>query len=128
MNTSRSLSSAATLNAIFLLIAAAGIVLQIIVGVPGYPVVPPGPIILAAAGIIVLALAAKARWALYIGIAAPAFILVGGLIEGSIWTRLAAPGDFGPFLGTALQMLGVVAAVICGIIAAAQVPERQRSY
>jgi hypothetical protein len=122
----RSLSPAATLNAIFLFIATAGIILQIIVGVPGYPVVPPGPIILAAAGIVVLTLAAKYRWVLYIGIVAPAFILVGGLIEGSIWDRLATPADFGPFLGTALQMLGVVAALMCGIAAVAGVSPKQR--
>ncbi|GLY70581.1 hypothetical protein [Amycolatopsis taiwanensis] len=117
MTSSRPPSSAATLNAIFLFVAAAGIVLQVIVGVPGYPTVPPGPIILAAAGILVLALATRARWVLFIGIIAPAFVLVGGLIEGSIWKRLGNPGDFGPFLGTALQEIGVVVALIYGIVA-----------
>ncbi|ALG08699.1 hypothetical protein [Kibdelosporangium phytohabitans] len=120
MTSTRPPSSAATINAVFLFIAAAGIVLQIIVGVPGYPAVPPGPIILAVAGLLVLLLASKAKWVLFIGIIAPLFVLVGGLIEGSIFDRLGNPGDFGPFLGTALQEIGIVVALIYGIIAASQ--------
>lgn len=106
------------INGIFLLIAAAGIVLQIISGVPGYPYVPPGPIILAVAGILMLTLADRIKWIVAVGIVAPAFILVGGLVEGSIWGRLGNVADFGPFLGTALQMGGVIVALVCGIIAA----------
>jgi hypothetical protein len=118
------LSAMNRLNGILLLIAAAGIVLQIIVGMPGYPVVPPGPIILATAGILMLTLAEKIKWMVFTGIVAPAFILVGGLIEGSIWDRLGNIGDFGPFLGTALQMIGVAIALICGLISATQTYSR----
>lgn len=110
-------TTAATINAVFLFIATAGIILQIIVGVPGYPTVPPGPIILAVTGILVLALSARIRWILLLGIIAPAFVLVGGIAEGSIFDRLGDPGDFGPFLGTALQEIGIVVAVVYGIIA-----------
>jgi len=119
MTTTRPLSTAAKLNAGFLFAAALGIVLQIIVGVPGYPVVPPGPIILAVAGILVLTLSPRYRWITIVGVVAPAFILVGGILEGSIWGRLGAPGDFGPFFGTAVQMIGVALAVVYGIIAVA---------
>jgi len=118
--TNRPLSSAATMNAIFLFIAAAGIVAQVIVGVPGFPAVPPGPIILAGAGILVLALVNRYRWILILGVAAPVFVLAGGIIEGSIFDRLGNPGDFGPFLGTALQEIGVVVAAIYGVVALTQ--------
>lgn len=120
MTASRPLSTAAKLNAIFLFVAAAGIILQIFVGVAGYPAVPPGPIILAGTGILVLTLATRTRWILVLGTVAPAFILVGGVVEGSIFDRLGDPGDLGPFLGTALQEIGVVMALIFGVIATAQ--------
>jgi hypothetical protein len=113
----RSLSPAAKVNATFLFVGAIGILIQFIVGVPGFPAIPPGPIILAVAAILVLALSSRYWWILIIGIIAPAFILAGALIEGSGWGRLGHPGDFGPFLGTALQLIGVVVAVIYGVIA-----------
>jgi len=114
MTASRPLTPAAKLNAVFLFAAAAGIILQVVVGVPGYPAVPPGPIILAAAGVLVLTLSARFRWI------APAFILVGGILEGSIWGRLGTPTNFVPLLGTALQEIGVIAALICAVIAITQ--------
>jgi hypothetical protein len=117
MSAVRSLSSAAKLNATFLFVAVVGIIIQIIVGVPGYPAVPPGPIILGVVGILVLALAPRFKWILILGIIAPAFVLVGGIAEGSIWGRLGHPGDFGPFIGTLLQIAGVVLAVVYGVIA-----------
>jgi hypothetical protein len=117
MSAVRSLSSAAKLNATFLFVAVVGIIIQIASGVPGYPKVPPGPIILGVVGILVLALTTRFKWILILGIIAPAFILFGGIVEGSSWGRLGHPGNFGPFLGTALQMIGIVVALIYGIIA-----------
>jgi hypothetical protein len=105
------------LNATALIVAAAGILIQYLVGVPGYPAVPPGPIILGVAGIAVFAFAARWRWVLILGVVAPLVITVGGLIEGSSWGRLGDPGAFGPFIGTALQWAGMLVALAAGALA-----------
>jgi hypothetical protein len=120
MTSTRSLTPAAVANAMFLFAAAAGLIIQIFTGVPGFPDIPPGPIILGAAGLLVLTMTARYRWVLILGVIAPVFIIVGALIEGSFWGRLGDPADFGPFLGTALQMLGVVVATIAGAVAVAE--------
>ncbi|WP_410660821.1 hypothetical protein [Amycolatopsis sp. lyj-112] len=117
-------STAAVANAFFLFVGVAGLIIQIVSGVPGFPDIPPGPFILGVTGTLVLTLAAKYRWILFIGIASPAFILVGGLLEGSFWGRLADPGDFGPFVGTALLIGGVLAAIACGTVAVSQAYRR----
>ncbi len=124
MTTTRSLTPPAVANALFLFLSAAGLVVQIVTGVPGFPDIPPGPIILGGTGILVLALAAKYRWILFAGIVAPVFILVGAVIEGSFWGRLGDPSAFGPFLGTALQVIGAVAATICGVVAVSRAYRR----
>ncbi|MPZ84991.1 MAG: hypothetical protein GEV28_33230 [Actinophytocola sp.] len=98
-----------------LLVATVGIIVQIGTGVPGYPVVPPGPIILAAAAIAVLGW--RWRWAPMVLAAVPLFVIVGGVIEGSSFDRLVDPAGVGPFLGTALQWVGLVVAVPAGIAA-----------
>ncbi|HEY0450056.1 hypothetical protein [Actinophytocola sp.] len=98
-----------------LLVAVVGIIVQIVSGVPGYPVVPPGPIILGVAAVAVLVW--RWQWAPIVLAAAPLFVLVGGLIEGSSFDRLADPANFGPFLGTALQGVGLVVAVAAGVAA-----------
>ncbi|MET1072438.1 MAG: hypothetical protein ABWY11_07320 [Umezawaea sp.] len=106
---------AAVVNGVSLLVAATGIVIQVLAGVPGYPAVPPGPIVLGAAGVAVLAV--RRRRVAVVGVVAPLFILVGGLVEGSGFDRLADPGAVGPFTGTALQAAGVVVGLGAGIVA-----------
>ncbi|WP_340687123.1 hypothetical protein LCL61_13335 [Amycolatopsis coloradensis] len=110
-------STAAVANAFFLFVGVAGLIIQIASGVPGFPDIPPGPFILGVTGILVLTLAAQYRWILFLGVAAPVFILVGALLEGSFWGRLADIGDFEPFLGTVLLIGGVLAAAITGAVA-----------
>jgi hypothetical protein len=105
------------LNGTAKLVAAAGIMIQYFADVPGYPTVPPGPIILAVVGLAVLLLAARRRWVLVLGLVAPLFLTVGGAIEGSSWDRLADPGSFGPFLGTAVQWVGMLTAVVACVLA-----------
>ncbi|MEV7550185.1 hypothetical protein AB0N89_11220 [Amycolatopsis sp. NPDC089917] len=117
-------STAAVANAFFLFVGVAGLIIQIASGVPGFPDIPPGPFILGITGILVLTLAARFRWILFLGIAAPVFILVGALLEGSFWGRLADVGDFGPFVGTALLIGGVIAAAACGVVAVSQAYHR----
>ena len=100
------------LQAMALFTAVAGMVVQIIAGID-YPTVPPGPIIL---GVVAVALLAVRRtWVVLVGVLAPSVITVGGIIEGSSWGRLADPAAFGQFLGTALQWLGMVAAILIGL-------------
>ena len=105
------------LNVVALIVAAAGILIQFLVGVPGFPDVPPGPIILAVVAIAVYVLHQRWPWVIILGVLAPLFIIVGGIIEGSSWGRLAHPGDFGPFIGTALQWIAMPVAVVAGILA-----------
>ncbi|WNV89584.1 hypothetical protein [Umezawaea sp. Da 62-37] len=116
---------ASVVNGVALLAAAAGIVIQVLAGVPGFPVVPPGPIILGAAGIAVLVV--RRRWAAVVGVAAPLFILVGGLVEGSGFDRLADPGTVWPFAGTASQAAGVLVGLGAGIVALVRKPSGVRS-
>jgi hypothetical protein len=103
-----------------LIVAALGILIQYLVGVPGYPAIPPGPIILGAAGILVFAVSDRRKWILFISELAVLFITFGGIVEGSSWGRLGRIRDFGPFIGTALQWIGMAVAVIAGAAAIVQ--------
>ena len=114
------------LNGIGNIVAGLGILTLYLVGVPGFPKIPPGPIILGVAGVLVLALAARWRWVLAVGLIAPAAIAAGGLIQGAMWSHFTDPGDFGPFAGTVLQWLGLAIALVSGVYAVmAQVGARR---
>jgi hypothetical protein len=109
-----SLSPAAKLNAAGMVIAIAGIVVQLAAGVD-YPTVPPGPIILAvAAGIVVFT---RQRWTPLVGVVVPLFLLVGGVIAASVNAdnALRHPADVAAFTGTVVQMVGVLVALIAGV-------------
>lgn len=116
----RSLSTAAKTHGSASIFAAVGVALQAIVGVPGYPAVPPGPIILAICGILVLTLMTRFKWIIIIGLIGPLFVGVGGAIEGSSWGRLADPGNFAFFITTAIQWIGLVVSIVFGIMALVQ--------
>ena len=119
MMTKNSRSQSSTILAIALLIAAAGVLTQYLAGVPGFPTIPPGPIILGTAGILVLALP-KHRWPLVTGFLAALFVTVGGLIEGSVWGRLGDPGQFDVWIGVVGQWLGQAVALVAGAAAIRQ--------
>ncbi|MEV6851907.1 hypothetical protein [Actinoplanes sp. NPDC051411] len=101
---------------ISLLVAGLGILIQYLVGVPGFPKIPPGPIILGVAGVLVLAFP-RYRWLLFIGLLAALFVTVGGLIEGSVWGRLGDPGKFDVWIGVFLQWVGQAAALVSAVMA-----------
>jgi hypothetical protein len=105
--------------ALSLIVAGLGILIQFLVGVPGFPKVPPGPLILGAAGILVLVLARR-RWPLVVGLLAALFVTVGGLIEGSVWGRLGDPGKFDVWSGVFLQWIGLVTALASAVLAIRQ--------
>lgn len=113
------LSSAAKLQATGLFVAGVGVLVQFLVGVPGFPKVPPGPIILVVAAILVWTVTPRFRWIAIVGLLAALFITVGGLGAGG-FSRLGNPGDFGPWIGTALQVIGLVVALVWGVIALVQ--------
>jgi hypothetical protein len=105
--------------AIALLVAGAGVLTQYVAGVPGFPTVPPGPIILGVAGILVLA-RPRQRWVLVAGAFAALFVTAGGLIEGSVWGRLADPGQLDVWIGVTGQWLGQAVALAAGAMAIRQ--------
>ena len=105
------MSDMTKLNAIGFLVAAAGIVIQIIGGID-YPVVPPGLVILVvAAGLVTLA---RWSWVPFVGVLVPLFLLVGGAIaianedepDRTVAVALA---------GTVVQAIGVVVALVAGL-------------
>ncbi|MBC8091588.1 MAG: hypothetical protein H7Y15_06550 [Pseudonocardia sp.] len=101
-----------------LLLAALGLVTQIVSGVPGFPPVPPGPIILVVAAAFVTF--APWRWAPIVGLAATVFLVVGLLVSlptSGAAEQLADPGTFGPFAGTVLLMVGLLVALVAGAVA-----------
>jgi hypothetical protein len=116
-NTTR-LPPAARLNALGLVVAAAGIMIQYASGVD-YPTIPPGPIVLlSAAGVVVLAPWRKAPVA---GLVAAAFISIGGVIAtiagNGFSETLGDPGELGGFLGALVQIAGLVIALPAGVVA-----------
>ena len=121
MNTRKlisTLSTAAKATAVGLVLAGAGILIQYLTGVPGFPTIPPGPIIAAVAAALVIWV--PWRWAPTVGLAAALFFVVGAAAFGAvpaILDRLADPGSVGPFAGTAIQVVGLAVAVIAGILA-----------
>jgi len=109
-----------------LILAGIGVLTQFLAGVPGFPKIPPGPIILGVAGILVLALG-RQRWPLIVGLLAALFVTVGGLVEGSLWDRLADPGHFSFWIGVFMQWLGQVVALVAGVLAVVPAYSRSRT-
>ncbi|MCR2762598.1 hypothetical protein NQ152_03645 [Microbacterium sp. zg.B48] len=97
-----------------LLVAALGILIQFLTGVPGFPVVPPGPIILAAVAVVVAVV--PWRFIPVLGLIAAAFVLTGMFLAGT-GDRLINPADIGPFAGTWMQLVGLLTALSAGIVA-----------
>lgn len=114
----RRLSAAGKLTVAGLVTAAAGIVLQIASGAE-YPTVPPGLIILlAAAGLV--ALATRWRWTIIVGVIVSLFLLVGGALAPQARGQLGDPRQVGVFIGTLLQLLALVIALVAGVVATRQ--------
>jgi hypothetical protein len=116
------LSAAGKLNVIGMVAAAVGIIMQIASGSDLYPTIPPGPIILLA-GAALVALGPW-RWTPVVGVVVPLFLLVGAVIaavvSGEFVDQLTDPGEVGIFAGDVLQLLGVIIALVAGIVALRQ--------
>jgi hypothetical protein len=89
--------------------------IEYLTGVPGFPTVPPGPIILVAAAVVVAMVAW--RWIVVLGLVAAAFLSVGAVAAGTTADVLAEPGVIGQFLGALIQVLGLVVALVAGVAA-----------
>ncbi|MEV8515415.1 hypothetical protein [Dactylosporangium sp. NPDC051484] len=126
MTTNNALSPSRLTLGLALIVAGSGVLTQFLVGVPGFPKIPPGPIILGVAGIIVLALG-RSRWPLVVGLLAALFVTLGGLIEGSVWSRIGNPGQFDVWIGVALQWVGLVGALITAVLALTRAYSRART-
>ncbi len=116
MQQPNTLSLASKLTVAALIVAAAGIVIQIVSGVD-FPTVPPGLIILLAAASLVAF--GPWRWTPVVGIVVGLFLLVGFFASGQIGPLLD-PGWFGRFVGVWVLFLSVVVAVVAGTVATIQ--------
>jgi hypothetical protein len=120
------LSAAGKLNVTGMVTAAAGIIIQIASGSDLYPTIPPGPIILLA-GAALVALGPW-RWTPIVGVVVPLFLFVGAVIaavnSGEFVDQLTDPGrvgiGIGIFAGDVIQLLGVITALVAGIVALRQ--------
>lgn len=110
LNPTRSLP--ARIDAAALLLAILGMIIQIAGGVK-YPTVPPGIVILA----VVALLMTFVSWrpVRLLGVVAPLFILVGGIISSTGRTNISDPGHFGPFIGTVIQFAGLAIGLLAGL-------------
>lgn len=108
-------TTARKMNVIGLVMVICAIVIQLIAGVD-YPVVPPGLIILPVmAGLV--AFGTRWRWTAIVGLVVPLFMTVGGLLASpGLLSFLAAPADVVIFGSAIIQVLGLLLAIIAGII------------
>ena len=95
--------------------AAVGTLLEYVTGVPGFPTVPPGPIILAVAALVVALVAW--RWIAAVGLLVAAFVAVGAIASGTTVELLATPGVPGQFVAALVQVVGLAAALVGGAVA-----------
>ncbi len=108
-----SLLSASKLTVAALLVTAAGFVIQIVSGV-AVPTIPPGLVImLVAAGLVGLL---PWRWAPVVGIAVGLFLFVGFFASGAVGNLLDL-SRFGVLVGSWIQFLSLIVAVVAGTVA-----------
>lgn len=116
MSRNHPLSPVARAHVASLVVACAGFVIQILAGVDDYPTIPPGVVVLLVAALAVVLL--PWRWTALFGVANCLAIFVGAFfVYDSTLERLSNPGDLGPFLGTVVQMGGIVLAIVTGAAA-----------
>jgi hypothetical protein len=104
-------------------------VLQIASGSELYPTIPPGPIIvLVGAGIVALG---PQRWSPIIGLVVPLILTVGGIVASAAGNQfldqLTEPSELGIFAGTAMHVLGLIAALVTGAVALTRTDRRSKT-
>lgn len=121
------LSTAASVHVVSLVVACVGFLVLLAAGVPELQPFPPGvPVLLLAAGAVLAV--PRRRWVPLIGVGLGVAIAVGAFLvyEGTL-IRLGDPTEFVLWAGTVLQMGGVVAAVVAGVVAVFA-PHRTRTH
>jgi hypothetical protein len=116
MNKRTPLSPAGKLTVIGLVVAAAGIVILDVSGI-AFPTVPPGLVILLAAAALVGF--APWRWIPAVGAFVGLFLTVGFVASGSV-SYLIDAGRPGVLAGAWVELLGVLTALVAGVIATIQ--------
>ena len=84
-----------------------------------YPTIPPGLLVLLAATGLV-ALATRWRWITIVGVIVSLFLLVGGSLAPQARQQLGDPTQVGVFIGTVIQLLALVVALVAGVAATRQ--------
>ena len=116
MNGDSRWSNAAKLNVTGLVLTAAGMLLQIVSGSELYPTFA-GPIVLLAAAVVVAFV--RRRWTAYVALLVPLVLGVGAIIAavmtGEFIGQLTDLGRAGVFVGSAMHVVGLVAAVAGGV-------------
>ena len=116
-------SAAVTATIVGLIAVAAGIFIQIAAGIDDFPRIPPGAVISIAVAALV-AFVGRWWWIPITGAVWAVFLLIGAFVtSGSrdrITDRLSEPGEVGEFTGTLVMVLGIVIALVAGIVATVQ--------
>lgn len=116
MNEMRHLSDATKLNVAGLVVAAAGMLIQMNAGSTLYPSLA-GPIVLLATAVIVVL--GPPRWTPYVGLLVPFVLgfgaLVAAVMTGDFIAQLTNVGSPGIILGSWMHVIGLIAAGAGGV-------------
>jgi hypothetical protein len=118
VNNIKLLSTAQKLTVAGLLVAATGISTLFLTNSVTVPAIAVGPILLVLGGGLVAF--GPWRWTPAVGIALGLFILAGAFIAPGLFDRLGNPAQTGGFVGTWVQILGLLTAVGAGTAALMQ--------
>jgi len=115
MSVQRSWSGSRAVTVLGLVVGALGIALLWASGVD-FPIYPPPGIVILLAGALLVGLAPW-RWAPGVGAFLGLFVLVGFLISPTGLSNLFGEAGAGVAIGQGIQVLGVLTALIAGVIA-----------
>lgn len=118
MNKLMMLSLPTKLTILGLVLAAVGISTLFLTNSVNVPAVAFGPIILVAVAVLVAL--GPWRWTPVVGAVVGLGILTGAFIAPGLFDRLGNPGQLGGFVGTWVQIVGLILAVVSGVMAAMQ--------
>ena len=109
------MTSAQTMTIVGLVVGAAGIAIMWAVGVEFPVAIPPGIVILlVGAGVVGFA---PWRWTPVVGSVLGLFVAVGFAISPTGWDNLTGHSGASVAIGQAIQLVGVLTAVVAGVIA-----------